>query len=77
MYFMDVMLLHCRDERLAQELKASKQIAKYILGEVSPTNLVISRERFEELKRLLEKNSIMPLAEIVTFEKPPSTVSKN
>ncbi len=76
-YFMDVMLLHCRDERLAQELKASKQIAKYILGEVSPTNLVISRERFEELKRLLEKNSIMPLAEIVTFEKPPSTVSKN
>ncbi|MDE0301123.1 MAG: helicase-associated domain-containing protein [Candidatus Poribacteria bacterium] len=67
-YFMDVMLLRCKNERLAQELKSNKQIAKHILGEVSPSDLVISRERFEELKRLLEKNNIMPLAEVVTLE---------
>ena len=75
-YFMDVMLLRCKNERLAQELKSSKQIAKCILGEISPTDLVISRERFKELKRLLQKNNFMPLAEIVTFENQPVTVPK-
>ena len=68
-YFMDTMLLRCKNERLAQELKSSKQIAKHILGEISPSDLIISRERIEELKRLLEKSNFMPLAEIVTFEK--------
>ena len=67
-YFMDVMLLRCKNERLAQELKSTKRIAKYILGEISPTDLVISRQKPEELKRLLEKDNFMPLAEIVTFE---------
>lgn len=68
-YFMDAMLLRCKNERLAQELKSSKQIAKHILGEISPSDLIISRKRIEELKRLLEKSNFMPLAEIVTFEK--------
>ena len=63
------MLLRCKNERLAQELKSSKQIAKHILGEISPSDLIISRERIEELKRLLEKSNFMPLAEIVTLEK--------
>jgi hypothetical protein len=70
-YFMDVMLLRCKNERLAQELKSSKPIAKHILGEISPTDLVISREKIEELKRLLEKQNFMPLAEIVTLEDQP------
>ena len=68
-YFMDAMLLRCKNERLAQELKSSKQIAKHILGEISPSDLIIARERIEELKRLLEKSNFMPLSEIVTFEK--------
>ena len=75
-YFMDVMLLRCKNERLAQELKSSKQIAKHIFGEISPTDLIISREKFEELKRLLEKNNFMPLAEIVTFENQPVVTPK-
>ena len=71
-YFMDVMLLRCKHERLAQELKSNKQIAKHIIGEISAIDLVISKDRFEELKRLLEKNNFMPLAEIVTFENKPA-----
>ena len=67
-YFMDVMLLRCKSERLAQELKSTKRFSKYILGEISPTDLVISRAKFNELKRLLEKDNFMPLADIVTFE---------
>ena len=67
-YFMDVMLLRCKSERLAQELKSTKRFSKYILGEISPTDLVVSRAKFNELKRLLEKDNFMPLADIVTFE---------
>lgn len=75
-YFMDALLLRCKNERIVQELKSSKQIAKCILGEISPTDLVISRKRFKELKRLLEKNNFMPLAEIITCENQPFVIPK-
>ena len=75
-YFMDVMLLRCKNDRLAQELKSSKQFAKHILGEISPTDLIISRETVEGLKRLLEKQNFMPLAEIVTLEGKPVAAPK-
>ena len=44
-YFMDVMLLRCKNERLAQELKSSKQIAKHIFGEISPTDLITLKRK--------------------------------
>ena len=68
-YLMDVMLLRCKTESLAQEMKASKQISQHILGEISPTDLVVSRRKYKELLTLLEKQNYMPLPEIVTLEK--------
>ncbi|MBI1923340.1 hypothetical protein HYR99_03715 [Candidatus Poribacteria bacterium] len=68
LYFMDVMLLRCKSEHLAQELKSSKQIGKYILGEISTTDLIVSRRKFNDLRVLLEKQNHMPLPEVVTFE---------
>ncbi len=67
-YFMDVMLLRCKNERIAQEIKASKQIGKYILGEISPMDLVVSRRKYKELLSLLEKQNYMPLPEVVTLD---------
>ena len=67
-HFMDVMLLRCKSEQLAQELKASKQIGKYILGGISPTDLIVSRHKVDELRLLLEKRNYMPLPEVLTVE---------
>ena len=66
-YLMDVMLLRCKNARIAQEIKASKQIERYILGKISPTDLIVSRQQFKELLALLEKQNYMPLPEVVTF----------
>lgn len=67
-YFMEVMLLRCKSERLAQELKTSKQIGKYILGEISSKDLIVPRQKVNELLLLLEKKNYMPLPEVVTVE---------
>ncbi|MCZ6677139.1 MAG: helicase-associated domain-containing protein [Candidatus Poribacteria bacterium] len=67
-YLMDVMLLRCKNENLAHEMKASKQIGKYILGEISPTDLVVSRQKYKAILSLLEKQNYMPLPEVVSLE---------
>ena len=71
-YLMDVMLLRCKNAHIAQEIRASKQIGKYILGEISPTDFVVSRQQSQELLTLLEKQHYMPLPEIVIPEKATS-----
>ena len=68
-YLMDVILLRCKDARIAQEIRTSKLIGRYILGKISPIDFVVSRQRAEELLMLLEKQNYMPLPEIVTFDK--------
>ena len=67
-YLMDVMLLRCKNAHIAQEIRTSKQIGKYILGEISPTDFVVSRQQYQELLALLEKQNYMPLPEVVTFK---------
>ena len=62
---MDVMLLRCKNAHIAQEIRTSKQIGNYILGEISPTDFVVSRQQSQELLTLLEKQHYMPLPEIV------------
>ena len=66
-YLMDVMLLRCKNAHIAQEIRTSKQIGKYILGEISPTDFVVSRQHSQELLTLLEKQNYMPLPEIITL----------
>ena len=68
-YLMDVMLLRCKNAHIAQEIRTSKQIGKYILGEISSTDFVVSRQQSQELLTLLEKQNYMPLPEVVTFKK--------
>ena len=68
-YLMDVMLLRCKNAHIAQEIRTSKQIEKYILGEISPTDFVVSRQHSQEILTLLEKQNYMPLPEVVTLEK--------
>lgn len=68
-YLMDVMLLRCKNAHIAQEIRTSKQIGKYILGEISPTDFVVSRQQSQELLTLLEKQNYMPLPEVVTLKK--------
>ncbi len=67
-YLMDVMLLRCKNARIAQEIKASKLIGRYILGEISPMDLVVSRQQSKKLLALLEKQNYMPLPEVVTLQ---------
>ena len=67
-YLMDAMLLRCKDARIAQEIKTSKLIGRYILGEISPVDLVVSRQQSKELLALLEKQNYMPLPEVITLK---------
>ena len=66
-YLMDVILLRCKDARIAQEIRTSKSIGRYILDEISPTDFVVSRQHSQKLLTLLEKQNYMPLPEIVSL----------
>ena len=68
-YLMDVMLLRCKNAHIAEAIRTSKQLGKYILGEISPMDFVVSRHHAQELLALLEKQTYMPLPEVVTLEK--------
>ena len=67
-HFMESFLLRCDDEALAQELKASKRIGKFILGELTPKDLVVAKKDYEQLVKLLEEEGYMPKAGIVNLE---------
>lgn len=66
--FMDVMLLRCADVQLAGEIKSSRKLKAYILGEVSPTHLVVPRADFQEILGLLTKEGYLPRRGIITYE---------
>ncbi len=53
-YLLDVFLLRCEDEAMARELKASKKIGRYILGELNPKDLIIEKGNAKALLKELD-----------------------
>ncbi|MEW6522215.1 MAG: helicase-associated domain-containing protein [Bacillota bacterium] len=60
MRFLDVLILQCDDVAMAEELKASRRIAGFIQGELTPRDLIVKRESYHELLTALSEAGYMP-----------------
>lgn len=63
-YLQEVMLLRCADPVLAQQVKASRRTARYVIGELGPTDLIVDGERYKELLEALEADGLMPRPDV-------------
>lgn len=69
-YLQEVMLLRCADPLLAQQVKASRRTARFVVGELSDRDLIVDREQYRELLEALEADGLMPRPEV---ERPSAT----
>ncbi len=67
-YLQAVMLLRCADPVLAQQIKASRRTGRFVLGELTPTDLIVDGRRHRELLEALEADGHMPRPEIEQAE---------
>ncbi|NPV69441.1 MAG: hypothetical protein HPY55_02190 [Firmicutes bacterium] len=58
--FVEALILHCDTEELCSEIKASKRMQQYIIGEVGPRHLVINRQYYREAVEALQSEGYMP-----------------
>ncbi len=58
--FVDALILHCDSEELANEIKASKRMQSYVLGEVGPRHLIIDKSKYAEALEALQNEGYMP-----------------
>lgn len=63
--FVDVILLECKDERLAQEILDQPLFAPYLAGMLSGRHLVVQRNKVEEFRQKLEQAGYFPRKEMV------------
>ncbi|MFZ5816026.1 MAG: helicase-associated domain-containing protein [Bacillota bacterium] len=63
-YLQEVMLLRCADPVLAQQVKASRRTARYVIGELTPTDLIVDGQHYRELLEALEADGLMPKPEV-------------
>ncbi len=59
-YLQAVVLLRCANEILAEQVKASRRTSRFVLGELTPTDLVVAEESYKELLEALEADGLMP-----------------
>ncbi|MBE7561074.1 helicase-associated domain-containing protein [bacterium] len=59
-HFADVLLLRCDSEELAAEVAASPDIRRFIEGQITPRDLLVSRGGYEEIVKYLEKMGHLP-----------------
>ncbi|HWI63237.1 MAG TPA: helicase-associated domain-containing protein [Symbiobacteriaceae bacterium] len=59
-YLQAVTLLRCASPLLAQQVKASRRTARFVVGELSPTDLIVRESEYKELLEALEADGIMP-----------------
>lgn len=58
--FRDVLLLRCDSEDLARELRAVPEVARYVRGEITPRDLIVDREHYDQLVQTLEQLDYLP-----------------
>ena len=66
-YFADVFVMRCKNKNLADQIRLHPKIKDYVKGSFSETDLVVDRDSFEELIKILRTINLMPLKKIVTF----------
>lgn len=63
-YLQAVTLLRCASPLLAQQVKASRRTARFVVGELSPTDLIVQGEHYKELLEALEADGLMPRPDV-------------
>lgn len=66
--FADVMLMRLESDEVAQEMQVLPEITPLIRGAITPRDLIISRQDYEHILRILERNGYLPKPGIITFE---------
>ncbi len=64
LYLQEVMLLRCADPLLAQQVKASRRTSRFVLGELTESDLIVDRNQYRELLEALEADGLMPRPEV-------------
>jgi len=59
-YLQEVMLLRCASPILAQQVRASRRTARFVLGDLGPTDLIVDVEHYRDLLEGLEADGLMP-----------------
>ena len=59
-YLQAVTLLRCNDAILAQQIKASRRTARFVVGELTATDLIVREQEYRELLEALEADGLMP-----------------
>lgn len=62
--FIDVRIMQCRSVKLAQEIKLQKTLQPWLIGELSPKNLIINRVNFNQFVEQLNKLGYYPNKEV-------------
>lgn len=62
--FIDVRIMQCASVKLAQEIKLQKKLQTWLIGELSPKNLIIDRAHFNQFIEELNKLGYYPNKEI-------------
>jgi hypothetical protein len=63
-YLQAVTLLRCASPVLAQQIKASRRTSRYVLGDLSPTDLIVDGLQYRELLEALEADGLMPRPDV-------------
>ncbi|KXG43924.1 helicase-associated domain-containing protein [Tepidibacillus decaturensis] len=67
--FLDVRIMVCQSEEIANTLKSLQRFKEWIIGEISPTHLIIKRERFDFLLQNLQQAGFNPNKQIWTEDR--------
>ncbi|HYF91365.1 MAG TPA: helicase-associated domain-containing protein [Symbiobacteriaceae bacterium] len=59
-YLQAVTILRCASPILAQQIKASRRTGRFVVGELSPTDLIVREPEYKELLEALEADGLMP-----------------
>ncbi|MDI6783674.1 MAG: helicase-associated domain-containing protein [bacterium] len=59
-YFAELFLLRCDNESLAKELQSSPKIKPFILGTVSPKDLIVNKKQYPKLVQILKEEGYLP-----------------
>lgn len=59
-YLQAVTLLRCATPILAQQIKASRRTARFVVGELTPTDLIVREREYKDLLDALEADGLMP-----------------
>jgi len=71
MWIESAVLLRCKSEDLAYEVQSTTALREYVLGSLTPCDLIIDRHRVEEFLNLLQEYGFMPLPGVVEKEPEP------